>query len=406
MIAEIKKSTASGNITAPPSKSFAHRALICAALASGKSVINNIELSNDIKATISVLTAFGADIKIDGKKAYVDGIKSFTRKESLELFPGESGSTLRFLMPLSLLFSEKAFFNCEGLLAKRPQSVYTALFSEHGCFAENDENTVICGGELHNGDFFVKGNVSSQFITGLLFALPLLDGDSRILLTTPLESAPYIDITLDVMKSFGIEINRTNNGDFLIKGNQNYKPCNLFCEGDWSNAAFLEAFILCGGSVNVDGLNEKSYQGDKIYREYFKALKCGSPTLDISDCPDLGPVLISAAALLNGAVFIGTKRLKIKESDRGEAMRDELLKFGADITVEDDRIIVRKAVLHSADAIIDSHNDHRIAMALSIVCSAYGGKIKNADCVKKSYPRFWEDISSLGINVEINGSEV
>ncbi len=394
---EIFPSKAKGDVTAPASKSYAHRLLICAALSNGTSEIKNIVLNDDINATIECLKALGAEITLNETTVTVTGINNTKRKKRLNLFCNESGSTLRFLIPLSLIFSENTEFTGSGRLMERPQTVFEELFKEKNCLIEKNIKAINVSGTLKGGKFPIRGDVSSQFITGLLFTLPLLDEDSEIILTTPLQSEPYINITIDTLKSFGIAVEKTQNG-YFVNGKQSYKPQSLYCEGDWSNSAFLHAFNLTGGEVSVKGLNDETHQGDAVYKEYFKLLQNGNPTLDISNCPDLGPVLISCAALLNGATLTGTNRLKIKESDRGEAMAAELLKFGCDITVGDDFIKIKKKNLHKPAEAVCCHNDHRIAMSMAVVCSVYGGVLEDAQCVNKSYPRFFNDIKDLGIN--------
>lgn len=393
---EIIPSVAKGEITAPPSKSCAHRLLICAALAEGTSVIENIGTNEDITATVSCLKALGADVEINGTTATVKGITKVSRKKELNLFCNESGSTLRFFIPISLLFTERAIFTGKGKLMERPQSVFEELFEEKDCYLRKEESSLIAGGTLKSGEYKMRGDVSSQFITGLLFTLPLLSGNSEIVLTTPLESAPYVDITIDVLSQFGIEIEKRDNS-FFIKGSQKYLPRNLSVEGDWSNAAFLDAFNLIGGDVNVKGMNSESYQGDKIYREFYEKIKSGTPEIDISHCPDLGPVLIAVSALKNGAKLLGTKRLKIKESDRGEAMKAELQKFGVEIVVNENDIVIPNTEVRAPAEKLCCHNDHRIAMSLSVICSKVGGTLQEAECVKKSYPEFFDDIKTLGI---------
>lgn len=399
----IKPSVASGTINAPPSKSCAHRLLICAALAKGESVIDSIGTNDDIIATISCLKELGAKIEINGNKAVVYGIENEEKKDNINLFCYESGSTLRFLIPLSLIFSNTAYFSGSDRLLERPQSVYEEVLKEKCCYLIKEENRLVAGGELKSGIYKIRGDVSSQFLTGLLFTLPLLDGDSEIVLTTPLQSAPYVDITIDVLSKFGVVIEKTAVG-FYIKGNQQYLPQNLSVEGDWSNSAFLEAFNLIDGNVVLEGMNEESYQGDKVYRKFFDELKNGTPTLDITDCPDLGPVLIACAALCNGATITGTKRLKIKESDRGTAMQTELAKFGVKIIVNEDEIIIPITEMKAPEEILNCHNDHRIAMSLAVMCSKVGGTLEGAQCVNKSYPEFFDDIKTLGINFEVKGS--
>ena len=401
MNVKIFPSVATGEIHPPSSKSCAHRLLICAALSDGLSKISNIGSNDDILATIDCLKNLGADIDINGDVATVKGINISKKSKTLQLNCNESGSTLRFFIPLSLLLSEETVFYGSDRLLSRPQSVYEAIFNEKGCFIGNNGKQLKTAGELKYGVFKMRGDVSSQFLTGLLFALPLLKGDSQIVLTTPLESAPYVDITIDVLSKFGVSVERKSESSFYIKGNQKYLPQTLSVECDWSNAAFLDAFNLSGGNVAVEGLDYESCQGDKAYKVFYEKIKSGCPEIDISDCPDLGPVLIAVSTICNGAVIKGTKRLKIKESDRGEAMKQELKKFGVDITVNEDSIIVPKTKLLAPTENLCCHNDHRIAMSLAVLCSVVGGVLENAQCVNKSYPEFFDDIKTLGIQYKI-----
>lgn len=401
MIAEIYKSKANGEIVARSSKSYMHRALIGGALSDGETVIENIAESEDIKATIECLKNFGATFQFSGDTLRIQGVSPAKNKNTLSLFANESGSTLRFLIPVSLLYSDSVEFTGSKRLLERPQTVYEELFPRKNCFIKKSENCITVGGTLTGGVYECRGDISSQFLTGLLFTLPLLNEDSEIKLTTPLQSSPYIDLTLEILNEFSVNIERTDDRTFKIKGNQEFKATKLYCEGDWSNAAFLEAFNLIGGSVVLDGLKETSTQGDKIYREYFEELKQGTPVLDITDCPDLAPILMTMATLLNGAVLKGTSRLKIKESDRGEVMKNELSKFSADITVLEDEIIIKKADLKTPTENICGNNDHRIAMSLTVISSVFGGVIENAECVNKSYPLFFEDCEKLGIKLKL-----
>lgn len=401
MIAEIYKSKANGEIVARSSKSYMHRALIGGALSDGETVIENIAESEDIKATIECLKNFGATFQFSGDTVRIQGVSPAKNKNTLSLFANESGSTLRFLIPVSLLYSDSVEFTGSKRLLERPQTVYEELFPRKNCFIKRSENCITVGGTLTGGVYECRGDISSQFLTGLLFTLPLLNEDSEIKLTTPLQSSPYIDLTLEILNEFSVNIERTDDRTFKIKGNQTFKATKLYCEGDWSNAAFLEAFNLIGGSVVLDGLKETSTQGDKIYREYFEELKQGTPVLDITDCPDLAPILMTMATLLNGAVLKGTSRLKIKESDRGEVMKNELSKFSADITVLEDEIIIKKADLKTPTENICGNNDHRIAMSLTVISSVFGGVIENAECVNKSYPLFFEDCEKLGIKLKL-----
>ena len=393
---EISPSVAQGRLRAPASKSYAHRLLICAALSQGVSVIENIGTNDDIVATVSCLKEMGAKIDVKGTTATVEGISFGERKESVSLFCNESGSTLRFLIPLSLLVANEGFFSGAGRLMERPQTVFEELFKAKGCFLNKEENRLKAGGELKSGVYELRGDVSSQFITGLLFTLPLLSGDSEIRLTTPLQSAPYIDITIDALSRYGVNVERTDKG-YFIKGSQKYVSQNISCEGDWSNSAFLHAFNLAGGSVQVEGLNPDSYQGDKVYRDFYEKLNVGTPTIDISDCPDLGPVLMACAAMKNGATLTGTQRLKIKESDRGSAMKQELSKLGVLVEIGEDYIKIPEYQLKAPTESVDCHNDHRIAMSAAIAALLADGEtvIDGSECVDISFPGFYNLLEEL-----------
>ncbi|MBQ8029644.1 MAG: 3-phosphoshikimate 1-carboxyvinyltransferase [Clostridia bacterium] len=399
MIAEINPSKIYGEVYAPTSKSVAHRLLICSALSEGVSVIDSITFSEDILATLDCIKEMGGEYVIDGNKITMKGISSVVQTEEKTFDCRESGSTLRFFIPLLLLSETKQHFVGKGRLLERPQSVYEKICNEKGlCFSLSDKLTV--KGKLSGGNYYVEGNISSQFITGLLFALSLCETDSRIYITSPLESRSYINLTISAMEEFGVSVVWEDEFVLYIKGNQKYENKNVIVEGDYSGSAFLDAFNVIGGKVNVLGLNDNSLQGDKIYKHYYKLLSYGSPRLDLSDCPDLAPILMTVAAQKNGARLIGTKRLKIKESDRGEAMSQELKKFGADIEVFENEIIVHKTKLHRPVEILNGHNDHRIVMSLAVLASVYGGKISDAHAVSKSFPDFFDVFKAL--NGEVN----
>lgn len=402
MTLTINRSVAKGKISAPPSKSMAHRLLISAALCGGKCEISNVAFSKDIEATVSCLNALGAECEEKNGTVTVSG--KLEPQNGAELHCGESGSTLRFMLPICLLFGKEITLSGAERLFERPLGIYEEIANREGFLFKRSKAGVTVCGKLQSGDYTVPGDVSSQFISGLMFALSKLENNSRIILSTELKSRPYVDMTVKALAEFGVTVSEESNG-FLIKGGT-FLPRNMSVEGDWSNAAFLDAFNLIGGEVEVTNLKEDSLQGDKIYRGYYKLLKSGRPTLDINDCPDLGPVLISAAALLNGAVLTGTDRLKIKESDRGEAMRQELLKMGAEIEIGDNFIKIPDCELHSPSTALSSHNDHRIAMALSLILTKVGGSIEGWEAVAKSYPDYFEGIASLGIEVEtVNGNQ-
>lgn len=397
MKVEICPAKADGSISAPPSKSMAHRALIAASLADGKSVLRGISSSQDMLATMDCLTALGAEFCREGDLVRVRGIGKKPRNSD-KLACRESGSTLRFLIPLCLLTGETYTLEGAPRLMERPLSVYEDLCKEKGFRFERKSEGLIVQGKLEAGEYAVPGDISSQFITGLLFALSLLDGDSFLRVTGEWESASYIDMTLSAMAEFGVEIRRERDG-FFIRGGQTYTPREYAVEGDYSNAAFLEALGALGGSVTVLGLNENSLQGDRVYREHFKALSAGTPEIDLSDCPDLAPVLFAVAAYFHGARFTGTRRLAIKESDRGAAMAEELAKCGVTLDLGENEITVPKATLFPPKEVISGHNDHRIVMAMSVLLSRLGGKIDGAQAVTKSYPGFFEDLRRLGIGV-------
>lgn len=399
MIATIEKGTAYGRVEAPPSKSVSHRYLICGAL-SGDSVIENVAFSEDIKATLNCLSALGAEYEIDGSTVKTGGISPDKAVKCAELFCNESGSTLRFLIPLCLLFGQKITLKGTERLMSRSLAVYKEMCLSQGIeFSEDKESVTVCG-KLTAGKYSVRGDVSSQFISGLMFALPLLGSDSIIDITGALESGSYLGMTVKALAEFGVRISRTDEHTIFIKGNQTYKPRTLRVEGDYSNAAFFEAFNSVGGNVAVAGLKKDTCQGDAVYRRLFGKLVRGCPEIDISDCPDLAPVLMAVAAANNGVRLIGTHRLKIKESDRGAAMAEELAKFGCNTEVWENEITVHPRALKTPELPLSGHNDHRIVMALSLLCSITGGSIYGAEAVNKSFPDYFRKLSSLGIKVE------
>ena len=397
---KINKGIANGCVLAPPSKSYAHRLLIAAGLSEGNSIVSNVELSNDIKATINCLKALNKTIEYNevNKCVYVSNTNN-SLDDVIYMDAHESGSTFRFLIPIGLLTGKKIVMSGTERLIERGIGEYEKIFKDINILVEKTKDNITFTGKLKPGVFSLQGNISSQFITGLLFALPLLEKDSLIKLTTSLESQNYVDITIDVLKKAGIVIHPTFDG-YYIPGNQKYKPINLSVEGDHSNAAFLDSFNYLNGNVELSGLNSNSFQGDKIYKEYFNKIKEGYPTLDISNCIDLGPILFCMASLHNGAHFIKTSRLKIKESNRIEAVKLELEKFGASIIELEDEVIVEKKKLHTPICELYGQNDHRVVMSMAVMSSVYGGIISNAEAVKKSFPNFFEVLKQLGLEVE------
>lgn len=401
MNAVIKKSRAFGEIFAPTSKSMAHRLLIAAAMAEGTSVIHRVTPSADVLATVNCLKALGAKIETNGSDYTVIGCDMRKSCPTCALNANESGSTLRFLIPIAALCGAEVSFVGAPRLMQRPLEVYENLFAERGMSFEKDIDMLSVIGPIEPGTFSVRGDVSSQFISGLLFALPILESDSIIRILPPLESKSYIELTLIALRQFGINAYFEDGLTIRISGNQKYTSGSFFVEGDYSGAAFPDALNLFGSDVRVLGLDENSAQGDKIYKEIYPKLTVASPEIDISNCPDLAPILFTVAAYFNGATFLGTSRLKIKESDRAEVMATELRKFGADITVLENSVIIKKAELHAPIQMLCGHNDHRVVMSLAVLLTAFGGEIEGAEAVSKSYPDFFEDIKAIGIEVTL-----
>ena len=399
MNVKILKGTPEGRITAPPSKSMAHRLLICAAMANGTSRISGVSDCEDVSATINCLRALGADIVENGDTVTVTGIDMTSATPTSTLNCRESGSTLRFFLPIALLSGKNALFMGADGLMKRPMSVYEELCKKKGFIYNADGGSIAVRGPLTPGEYEVVGNISSQFISGLLFALPSLAKDSKIKIIPPIESKSYIDLTIEALALFGVTVKWADDTTLYIKGGQKYQPKNLSVEGDYSGAAFIDAFSLFNTGVEVDGLNPDSTQGDKVYKLLFDMIKKGVPTIHIGNCPDLGPILFAAAAAKHGAVFTGTKRLKIKESDRASAMAEELSKFGVSVTVHEDKVVVYPINFHAPSVPLYGHNDHRIVMSLAILLTLTGGEIIGAEAINKSYPSFFEDLRTLGIEV-------
>ena len=431
MIVTIAPSAAEGRIQAPPSKSMAHRLLICAGLSAGTSVISNVDLSDDIMATLDCLRALGAGVTCEDSRVIIHGIDPGRVSHPAVLPCRECGSSLRFLIPVCLLSGQENILTGSSSLFKRPLSVYEDICREQNLRFEKKEKSLSVAGRLSAGQYVIPGNISSQFVSGLLFALPLLEEDSTIRLLPPIESRPYIDMTLHALAQFGIRaavepviaaaaasadgkeagsLSRlpADAGslpvEIRVPGRQRYAPRNLEVEGDYSSAAFFEALTLLGGRVEVDGLKEDSLQGDRIFRKYFSQLQKGFADVDLSDCPDLGPVLMAAAAALHGGRFRGTRRLAYKESDRGAAMKQELGRMNVRVDVSENEILVCPGISHPRE-ILDGHNDHRIVMSLAVLLSLTGGSIRGAEAVEKSLPDFFDRLKKLGIHISfLNGN--
>lgn len=402
-----------GDVKIPPSKSLCHRAIIAAALSQGQSTINNVVLSEDILATIGGVRALGASVTIHQDTLIIEG-GTLMAQNSCIIDCNESGSTLRFLMPLGLLSETAISYIGKGNLGSRPLEPYIEIFKELGIFYSDIKLPMTISGRLKPGIFKINGNISSQFITGLMFALPLLEADSTILIAEPLESKGYIDLTINVLRNFGISISNHNYQSFSIKGKQEYKKANYTIEADYSQAAFWLAAGALGGDITCFGLKRNSKQSDKAildilkiagvclesFDSHIKVLpsKLQAFEVDVSQYPDITPILAVLAALSEGtSIITGAARLRIKECDRLKAITTELNKLGAQIYEENDSLrITGLKYLHGGD--VDSWGDHRIAMALAIAATKCIEPviIRSSNAVHKSYPNFFEDYKMLG----------
>lgn len=404
MKAIIRPSKATGRINVPPSKSMAHRHIICAALSDGMSEITNVDFSEDILATLDCITSLGAAVEKNESSVIINGINPFDVPREASFYCRESGSTMRFFMGIALCLGIKGYFYGSETLRSRPFGIYEDLCKNHGIIFERKSDYILLDGKLTPGEFNIPGNVSSQFITGLLFALPLLPQKSSINLIPPVESRSYLDLTIKAMSDSGVKVNWDGENSLSFNNNQIYKCGAISVEGDFSNAAFLDAFNTIGGDVLSLGLKDDSLQGDRVYKELYQKLVSGRPTIDISDCPDLGPVLFCVAAANNGALFTGTRRLKMKESDRGTVMCQELSKLSVPSKMDENSIEIGTldvSVINKPIEDISGHNDHRIVMSFAFLLSLVGGNILEAQAVRKSYPGFFDDIKKLGIDVEL-----
>jgi len=418
----IKPSCLNGEIYVPPSKSMVHRALFCAFLSEGTSRIDNVELSNDIISTCSALEALDADIDIlegqfPGRKKLVVRGKGGIRIKRTVINCGESGTTARFIIPVTRLVSDIVVIEGEGKLQERPFDVFYSVFDSRGIRYKNENGKLpmTLQGELKPGDFEVRGDISSQFISGLLLALPLLPGDSTISVTTALESFGYIEMTIAMQRKFGIRVEFIPaENKFYIPGWQKYTPFDYLAEGDWSQAAFWLAAGILGDSVEIVGLNPNSLQGDKCIVDYLREMgsnlfwrnnclvaeksSLNGIKMDVSQCPDLAPVLAVLGALAEGETIIyNAARLRMKECDRLKAIATELKALGACITEGEDGLCI-KGVEKLSGGRVYGWNDHRIVMAAavsSIRCKK-NITIEGSEAVNKSYPKFWEHFKSMG----------
>lgn len=399
MKVKILPSKTSGEVSAPPSKSFAHRYLIGSVLSCGKCVIKNIADSDDISATLSCIEQLGGSVTKDGNIVTV--IPTNEKQIENAVFDcKESGSTLRFFIPVVLATGAKncTFSGSERLLARGIKE-YEKLFENSDVKIKSDKKSIEVNGTLSAGNYEISGEVSSQYTTGMLFALSVLDGKSTLKITGNAESRAYVDMTIKVLKDFGADIAEPEKNFFEINGKGRLSPGEFTVEGDWSNAAFLIALSRLVGTISVSGLNENSVQGDRFCTAAFDALDGENAEIDLKDCPDLAPILFSYAAYKNGGKFINTRRLRVKESDRANVMAEELKKFGANVKVYENSVEIEKTQLKPPIVPLCGHNDHRIVMALSVLAAVFGAEIDGAEAVNKSYPDFFRVIKKAGVNV-------
>ena len=416
-----------GKITPPPSKSLAHRAIIAAGLSKGISRIDHIEYSQDIKATIKAMEALGTIIEQHEDYLIINGQYIFTKNNTMpgvEIDCEESGSTLRFMIPISIVKENKVRFIGRGQLGRRPLNTFYEIFERQNIgylYRENvlDLNII---GTLKPDLYRIPGNISSQFITGLLFALPLLSSDSIIEMTSPLESRGYIDLTLQVLKLYGIEIINHEYKQFIIRGRQEYQARDYTVEADFSQAAFYLVADALGNDITVMNLNMESLQGDKAILDILRQMNCTieqqdggikvinhgltGTTVDASQCPDIIPVVSLALAIAKGdSQVIHAGRLRIKECDRLSATVKELNALEAKLIEHEDSMEIT-GVNSLKGGSVSSHDDHRMAMMLAIASTICQKDviIDNKECVKKSYPDFWEDFMMLG--GKIDGSNI
>ncbi|OOB79980.1 MAG: 3-phosphoshikimate 1-carboxyvinyltransferase [Epulopiscium sp. Nuni2H_MBin003] len=405
-----------GKVQVPPSKSMAHRAVICASLSSGTSIISNIDNSDDIIATITAMKSLGAIISQDGDTLTITGVTDYKLSKDKLIDCNESGSTLRFLVPISMMFCGKLNFVGTGNLGKRPLTPFYEIFDAQNIeySYEVDKLDLKINGNLHSDTFRLRGDISSQFISGLLFALPLLENDSKIIITSPLQSKGYIDLTLQMINHFGVEIENQDYTTFIIKGSQSYKATKYNVEGDFSQAAFYFVAGALGNAVTVTNMNINSLQADKVILEFLEQIgaditinqdeitvsknRLEAIDIDGSECPDIIPIISVALALCKGkSTITNVARLRIKECDRLEAISTLLNKIGGNVKEFSDNLIIEGINTFDNQVQLSSYKDHRIAMSIAIATTMSKKPIllENPECVSKSYPHFWEDYIKL-----------
>lgn len=415
-----------GKVNIPPSKSISHRAIISASLSNGTSKISNVAFSDDIIATLEAMKSLGVQVLDIEKETehtstiVIDGTDDLKLiNDTIDCF--ESGSTIRFLMPLVTLPNKKVTVTGRGRLVERPMDTYYKMFEKQNIKYKTTQGNlpVTIEGRLNPGTFEMKGDISSQFITGLLFTLPLLNGDSKVVITTELESKGYVDLTLDMLKKFDIEVENINYQEFRVKGNQKYSAHDYKVEGDYSQIAFWIVAGVLNGEIKCDNIDLNSLQGDKVVLDIVKEMggdleakedyviarksKTRGTTIDASECPDIIPVLSVLASVSEGETrVINGKRLRIKESDRLNSTATIINDMGGDVEELEDGLIIRGVEKLKGGVTIDSYGDHRIAMALGVASTICTKPIivTNSHVVSKSYPNFWEDFVKVGGKID------
>lgn len=417
MKATIQPSKCKGSIQIPPSKSMAHRAIICASLADGKSILTNVDYSVDIQTTIDCMRKLGAKIECYDHKVEIIGIQNFHSLQDTHIECNESGSTLRFLIPIFSLTNQRIAFTGKNRLLKRPQKVYEELFHEIGCFFQQNEDCIKIEGSLISKTYHVKGDVSSQFISGLLFTLPLLQNDSKIKILPPFESKSYIDLTIQMLHKFNVEITWEDDLTLIIPGNQKYVAHDECIEGDFSQFAFFGVLGAINSDLEILGMDSNSLQGDKQIinilhdfgcqieenENYYKIYQSDltATEIDLMNCPDLGPIACTLAMFAKGTTRIyNASRLRLKESDRIDAMVSECKKMGCNIQVIEDEMFIQGGT-QTPKVELSGWKDHRIVMACAIALTRLGGTIDGCEAITKSYPSFFDDLKAVGIEVTL-----
>jgi 3-phosphoshikimate 1-carboxyvinyltransferase len=431
--AKIYPGKPSGSVKIPASKSMAHRAVICATLAKGTSKLTNLTLSNDIRATLEGMRCLGAKNEFtndSGDTLLLTGSGTPKAEGALTVDCGESGSTLRFFIPIFSLTGKPVRFIGHGRLPERPQTVYQEIFARQGLRFDKIEGGWEVEGALAPGDYHIRGDISSQFISGLLFALPLLPGDSTLHIEPPFESRSYVELTLTMQQKFGVSARWLDEYTLFLPGNQHYTPCDTPIEGDFSQLAFFAVLGAINSEITLQGVDTNSAQGDRKIIEFVRqtgAKICESPAkdgyivssaklsaieADLADCPDLGPILTVLAACADGETRLyNAGRLRIKESDRIADVEEELRRCGVKIRSTETEMFItggsEYAANYQSDEPCDSHNDHRIVMALAILATVCQKPltILGSEAINKSYPNFFLDLQNLGIKVEISDVE-